>query len=295
MMFKAGFFFPIVYCPPCIQISTHHHVWRADASHKLGVGCDDFLFYLWIATMSSSCFLFLGCGVAGEKNDKLFFLCYLFLQKTHGIRGPICNTFFVLLQIFSWTAGVKVSYSSWQFEWCRCLANGDDGQVGQTWKSCQQRHGRLCWGTLQSQVVFSWWCTPGHIFGCCPCVTETWPLCMRKTPGSGCTQGCTTSKIWFSNHGDTCWANAAWDSFCFGTYQASVGTISWCLSTVCVSHKGLVPCIGIVVWFSIDEMEEVQQMGKAMLGRHFSKPWGGLGTESGPVRCCGFIFDDVHI
>jgi hypothetical protein len=28
--------------------------------------------------------------------------------------------------------------------------------------------------------------------------------------------------------------------------------------------------------------EEAQQVGKAMLGKHFPKPWGGLGTESGP-------------
>jgi hypothetical protein len=59
---------------------------------------------------------------------------------------------------------------------------------------------------------------------------------------------------------------------------------------VCMVHKGLVPCAGIVVWFSgawqsffVDEVEEVQQVGKAMLGKHFPKPWGGLGIESASV------------
>jgi hypothetical protein len=45
-----------------------------------------------------------------------------------------------------------------------------------------------------------------------------------------------------------------------------------------------------MIWFSrawqsfvVDEVEEAQQVGKAILGRHFPKPWSGLGTESGPV------------
>jgi hypothetical protein len=43
--------------------------------------------------------------------------------------------------------------------------------------------------------------------------------------------------------------------------------------------------MGIVVWFSwawqpvVDEVEEMQQVGRMMLGKHFPKPWGGLGTE----------------
>jgi hypothetical protein len=60
--------------------------------------------------------------------------------------------------------------------------------------------------------------------------------------------------------------------------------------SVCMAHKGFVPCIGIVVGFFrawqtsvVDEVEETQQVGKAMLGKHFPKPWGALGTESGPV------------
>jgi hypothetical protein len=55
-------------------------------------------------------------------------------------------------------------------------------------------------------------------------------------------------------------------------------------------HKGLVPCTGIVVWlpgawqcFAVEEVEEAQKVGKAMFGKHFFKPWGGLGTDSGPV------------
>jgi hypothetical protein len=59
---------------------------------------------------------------------------------------------------------------------------------------------------------------------------------------------------------------------------------------VCMIHNGLVPCTEIVGWFSgawqsfvADEVEEAQQAGKAMLGKHFPKPWGGLGTEDGPV------------
>jgi hypothetical protein len=58
---------------------------------------------------------------------------------------------------------------------------------------------------------------------------------------------------------------------------------------VCIVHTGLVPCIGIIVWFSgawqscvVDEVEEAQQVGKAVLGKH-PKSWGGLGTESGPI------------
>jgi hypothetical protein len=60
-----SYLFPITNCPSFIQRSVQHH--------KL-VGCDDFWFYLWIATMFPPYFLFLGCGVAGEKNDKIFFL-----------------------------------------------------------------------------------------------------------------------------------------------------------------------------------------------------------------------------
>jgi hypothetical protein len=59
---------------------------------------------------------------------------------------------------------------------------------------------------------------------------------------------------------------------------------------VCMVHKGLAPCTGIVVLFSrawqsfiVDEVEEVQQVGKAMLVKHFPKPRGGLGTDSGLV------------
>jgi hypothetical protein len=59
---------------------------------------------------------------------------------------------------------------------------------------------------------------------------------------------------------------------------------------VCMVHKGLVSWTGIVVWFSgawqsyiVDEVEEEQQVGKAMLGKHFPKPWGGWGTGSRPV------------
>jgi hypothetical protein len=42
-----------------------------------------------------------------------------------------------------------------------------------------------------------------------------WPHCMRKTAGSSWTQSHTTSKIWFPNGGGACWANTAWDWFCF--------------------------------------------------------------------------------
>jgi hypothetical protein len=59
---------------------------------------------------------------------------------------------------------------------------------------------------------------------------------------------------------------------------------------VCMVHKRLVPCTGIVIWFfrvwqffAVDEMEEEQQIGKAMFGKHFPKPWGGLGTDSGTI------------
>jgi hypothetical protein len=48
---------------------------------------------------------------------------------------------------------------------------------------------------------------------------------------------------------------------------------------VCMVHKGLVPCTRIVVWFSgvwqsfvVGKVEEVQQVGKAVLGKHFPKP-----------------------
>jgi hypothetical protein len=66
---------------------------------------------------------------------------------------------------------------------------------------------------------------------------------------------------------------------------------------VCMVHKGFVPCTGIIVWFSrpwqsfiIDEMEEAQQVGKAMLGKHFPKPWGGLGTEwTSMMLCMAFL------
>jgi hypothetical protein len=33
--------------------------------------------------------------------------------------------------------------------------------------------------------------------------------------------------------------------------------------------------------------------GKVMLNKHFHKPWGFLGTENGPVWCCGLLFDDA--
>jgi hypothetical protein len=84
--------------------------------------------------------------------------------------------------------------------------------------------------------------------------------------------------------------------FVFGTYQAFVNTT--CLMRgvvmpeypVCMLHKGLVPCTGIVVWFSkawqsfvVDEVEEAKQMGKAIPGKNFPKPCGGFGTERGPV------------
>jgi hypothetical protein len=83
--------------------------------------------------------------------------------------------------------------------------------------------------------------------------------------------------------------------FVFGIYQAFVDTnflrgVVMPEYPVCMFHKGLVPCTGIVVWFSrawkffvVDEVEEAQQVAKVMLGKHFPKPWGGLGTEKGPV------------
>jgi hypothetical protein len=96
--------------------------------------------------------------------------------------------------------------------------------------------------------------------------------------------------------------------FIFGTYQAFVDTdflmrgVAMPEYPVCMVHKGLVPCTGIVVWFSrawqsfiVDEVEEAQQVGKMMLGKHFSKQWDGLGTESGPVRCYGWLFDDAQL
>jgi hypothetical protein len=44
----------------------------------------------------------------------------------------------------------------------------------------------------------------------------------------------------------------------------------------------------LVLWawqfFIFDiEVEELQQVGKTMLGKHFPKIWGGLRTENGPV------------
>jgi hypothetical protein len=30
-------------------------------------------------------------------------------------------------------------------------------------------------------------------------------------------------------------------------------------------------------------MEETQLVGKEMLDKHFPKPWGGFGTDSGPI------------
>jgi hypothetical protein len=84
--------------------------------------------------------------------------------------------------------------------------------------------------------------------------------------------------------------------FVFGTYQTPIDTdflmrgVVMPECPVCVVHKGLVPCIGIIVWFSstwqsfiVDEVEEAQQVGKAMLGKHFPRPRGGLGTQSEPV------------
>jgi hypothetical protein len=78
--------------------------------------------------------------------------------------------------------------------------------------------------------------------------------------------------------------------FVFGTYQAFIDTnfLMRCVVMpeypVCMVHKGLVPCTGI--WFSrawqsftVDKVQEAQQVGKEMLGKHFPKPWGGLGTE----------------
>jgi hypothetical protein len=77
----------------------------------------------------------------------------------------------------------------------------------------------------------------------------------------------------------------------FGTYQALVNTnfLTRCIVMheyyVFVVHKEL--CTGIVVWFSrgwksfdLGDAEEVQKVGKAMLGKHFPKLWGGFGTES---------------
>jgi hypothetical protein len=73
--------------------------------------------------------------------------------------------------------------------------------------------------------------------------------------------------------------------FVFGTSQAFVDTIFLMRGVVmpeypvCSVHKGLVSYIGIVVLFSgawesfvVDEVEEAQQVGKAMLGKHFPKP-----------------------
>jgi hypothetical protein len=80
--------------------------------------------------------------------------------------------------------------------------------------------------------------------------------------------------------------------FVFGTYQAFIDTnflmrgVVMPEYPVCMVHQGLVPCTGIAVWFSrawqsiiLDKGEEAQQVGKAMRGNHFPKPWGGLGTE----------------
>jgi hypothetical protein len=84
--------------------------------------------------------------------------------------------------------------------------------------------------------------------------------------------------------------------FVFGTYQAFIDTTFLMRGAVtpeypvCMLHKGLAPCTEIVVWFSgawqsfaVDEVEEMQQVGKAILGKHFLKPWSGLGTQSGPA------------
>jgi hypothetical protein len=94
-----------MHCWPFIWISVQHHVWRVSAAHKLVLGCDDFLFYFWIATMPSWYILFLGCGMAGEKNDKILMISSCGKQVREG--DYICNTFFVHLQICSWSAGVK--------------------------------------------------------------------------------------------------------------------------------------------------------------------------------------------
>jgi hypothetical protein len=68
--------------------------------------------------------------------------------------------------------------------------------------------------------------------------------------------------------------------FVFGTYQAFVNIDFFMRGVVmpeyplCMVHKGLVPCSGIVVWISrawqsfvVDEVEEAQQVRKAMLGK----------------------------
>jgi hypothetical protein len=67
-------------------------------------------------------------------------------------------------------------------------------------------------------------------------------------------------------------------SFVFGTCQAFVDTnflmegVVMPEYPVCMVDKGLVPCTGIVVWFSrawqsfvVDKVEEAQQVGKVML------------------------------
>jgi hypothetical protein len=84
--------------------------------------------------------------------------------------------------------------------------------------------------------------------------------------------------------------------FVFGTYQAFIDTYFLMRGVVmpeypvCMVHKGLVPSTGLVVWFSgawhsfvVDKVEDAQQAGKVMLGKHFPKQWGGLGAENGPV------------
>jgi hypothetical protein len=96
--------------------------------------------------------------------------------------------------------------------------------------------------------------------------------------------------------------------FVFGTYQAFVDTnflmrgVMMPEYPVCMVHKGFVPCAGIIVWFSgawqsfvVDEVEESQQVGKAMLGKHFPKPWVGLGIENGLLGCYDWPFYDAHI
>jgi hypothetical protein len=64
--------------------------------------------------------------------------------------------------------------------------------------------------------------------------------------------------------------------FVFGVYQAFVDTNFLMRGVVipeypvCMVHKGLGPCTGIVLWFSgawqafvLDEVEEAQQVGKS--------------------------------
>jgi hypothetical protein len=119
---------------------------------------------------------------------------------------------------------------------------------------------------------------------------------MLKTPGSSWTRVTQHPKFYPQFVVVLVWQILHGTGFVFGTYQGFVDSDFLMRGAVmpeypvCMVHKALAPCTGIVVWFSgawqsfiVDMVKEAQQVGEAMLGKHFPKPWGGLGTESGPV------------